>query len=543
MQNRDHVVLVGPMGSGKSTLGRALAARLARPFVDVDARIEADAGCSIAALFAAEGEAGFRAREARVLAAVLGGPAAVIATGGGAVLAEANRTAMRAAGVVVYLQVDAATQLARLQHDQARPLLQAPDRAQRLAELQAQREPLYRAVAHLLFDAGSLAPEPAVAALARQLDDCGATTGMNLPLHTLTVAAAAPYPIHIGSGLLDDGALLAQPLRGRHALLVSDANVAPLYADRVEAALRAARPALHIARHVIAAGEAEKTLANFAGAIDALATLGATRDACVYALGGGVVGDLAGFAAACWMRDIDIVQLPTTLLSMVDSSVGGKTAVDIPQGKNLVGAFHVPRAVLADTASLRTLPPRELRAGLAEVIKYGAIVDADFLNWLDAHCAALLAGDAAALAQAIARSCAHKAAITARDPLEHGERALLNFGHTFGHAIEAEQGYADGLNHGEAVAVGMLLAARLSAALGLASWADAEALRALLLRFGLPVDVPAGLAPEALLARMRLDKKVQASGLRFILWNGPGAARIVADVDEAAVLAVLRDAN
>jgi 3-dehydroquinate synthase len=223
--------------------------------------------------------------------------------------------------------------------------------------------------------------------------------------------------------------------------------------------------------------------------------------------------------------------------------VGGKTAVDIPQGKNLVGAFHVPRAVLADTASLRTLPPRELRAGLAEVIKYGAIVDADFLNWLDAHCAALLDGDAAAQAQAIARSCAHKAAITARDPLEHGERALLNFGHTFGHAIEAEQGYADGLNHGEAVAVGMLLAARLSAALGLASWADAEALRALLLRFGLPVDVPAGLAPEALLARMRLDKKVQASGLRFILWNGPGAARIVADVDEAAVLAVLRDAN
>ncbi|WP_330946770.1 3-dehydroquinate synthase [Thermomonas sp. LB-4] len=366
---------------------------------------------------------------------------------------------------------------------------------------------------------------------------------MNLPLHTLTVAAAAPYPIHIGSGLLDEGALLAQPLRGRHALLVSDANVAPLYADRVEAALRAARPALHIARHVIAAGEAEKTLANFTGLIDALAALGATRDACVYALGGGVVGDLAGFAAACWMRGIDIVQLPTTLLSMVDSSVGGKTAVDIPQGKNLVGAFHVPRAVLADTASLRTLPPRELRAGLAEVIKYGAIVDADFLNWLDAHCAALLAGDTAALAEAIARSCAHKAAITARDPLEHGERALLNFGHTFGHAIEAEQGYADGLNHGEAVAVGMLLAARLSAALGLASWADAEALRALLLRFGLPVDVPAGLAPEALLARMRLDKKVQASGLRFILWNGPGAARIVADVDEAAVLAVLRDAN
>ncbi|WP_449448479.1 3-dehydroquinate synthase [Thermomonas brevis] len=363
---------------------------------------------------------------------------------------------------------------------------------------------------------------------------------MHDTLHTVEVGGAAPYQIHIGPGLLDDGALLATTLRGRHALLVSDTHVAPLYADRVDAALRAAHPALRIARYVVAAGEAEKTLANFGGVIDALAALGATRDACVFALGGGVTGDMAGFAAACWMRGIDVVQLPTTLLAMVDSSVGGKTAVDIPQGKNLVGAFHPPRAVIADTAALRTLPPRELRAGLAEVIKYGAIVDVGFLHWLDAHCEALLAGDDGVLAQAIARSCEHKAAITERDPFERGERALLNFGHTFGHAIEAEQGYADGLNHGEAVAVGMLLAARLAATLGLASWGDAEALRALLARFGLPVDVPAGLAPEALLARMRLDKKAQASGLRFILWNGPGAAKVVADVDEGAVLAVLR---
>lgn len=362
-------------------------------------------------------------------------------------------------------------------------------------------------------------------------------------LATVEVGGAAPYRIHIGPGLLGDGALLAGTLRGRHALLVSDTHVAPLHAEQVEAALRAAHPELRLARHVVAAGEAEKTLHNFGGVIDALAALGATRDACVYALGGGVVGDMAGFAAACWMRGIDCVQLPTTLLAMVDSSVGGKTAVDIPQGKNLVGAFHPPRAVIADTATLRTLPARELRAGLAEVIKYGAIIDAPFLHWLQAHCDALLAGDDTTLTEAIARSCAHKAAITQRDPFEQGERALLNFGHTFGHAIEAEQGYADGLNHGEAVAVGMALAARLAAALGLASRADADALHALLVRFHLPVDVPPGLAPEALLARMRLDKKAQASGLRFILWNGPGAARIVAGVEEAAVLAVLRDAR
>ena len=328
-------------------------------------------------------------------------------------------------------------------------------------------------------------------------------------------------------------------LRGRHALIVSDSQVAPLYAQRVQAALAAARPDAKIALHVFEAGEASKTLANFSGVIDALAALGATRDACIYALGGGVVGDLAGFAAACWMRGIDVVQLPTTLLAMVDSSVGGKTAVDIAQGKNLVGAFHPPCAVIADTAALRTLPPRELRAGFAEVIKYGAIVDAPFLDWLDADADGLLAGDDAVLAEAIARSCAHKAAIVERDPFERGERALLNFGHTFGHAIETEQGYG-GLNHGEAVAVGMVLAARLSTLLGLADAADGERLRALLERFGLPTTLPPDLDPAALVARMRLDKKAQGSGLRFVLWDGAGKARVVADVAEARVLDVLR---
>ena len=353
------------------------------------------------------------------------------------------------------------------------------------------------------------------------------------------VGGAAPYRIDIAPGLLDDGALLASHLRGRHALIVSDSQVAPLYAQRVQAALAAARPDAKLALHVFEAGEASKTLANFSGVIDALAALGATRDACIYALGGGVVGDLAGFAAACWMRGIDVVQLPTTLLAMVDSSVGGKTAVDIAQGKNLVGAFHPPRAVVADTATLRTLPPRELRAGFAEVIKYGAIVDAPFLDWLDADADGLLAGDDAVLAEAIARSCAHKAAIVERDPFERGERALLNFGHTFGHAIETEQGYG-GLNHGEAVAVGMVLAARLSTLLGLADAADGERLRALLARFGLPTTLPPDLDPAALVARMRLDKKAQGSGLRFVLWNGAGKARVVADVAEARVLDALR---
>ena len=360
---------------------------------------------------------------------------------------------------------------------------------------------------------------------------------------TVDVGGEIPYSIAIGPGLLADGAALARHVRGRHVLLVSDSIVAPLYAGTVREALHAARPDLAIGTFILPAGEESKTLAHFGHAIEALATLGATRDACVVALGGGVVGDLAGFAAACWMRGVDCVQVPTTLLSMVDSSVGGKTAVDIPQGKNLVGAFHPPRAVFADTDALATLPPRELRAGLAEVIKYGAIRDARFFQWLEQERDALLAMDAEALALAIAASCEHKAEIVARDPLEKGERALLNFGHTFGHAIETEQGYGgvgnDNLNHGEAVAVGMVLAARLSADLGMAPATDTARLETLLAACGLPVRIPAGLAPRALLARMRLDKKNVAGRLRLVLWRGLGQAEVVPDVDETRVLAVL----
>ena len=362
---------------------------------------------------------------------------------------------------------------------------------------------------------------------------------------TVAVGGSHPYAISIADGLLDDGIALASRIRGRHALIVTDAHVAPLYARRVEIALHNVKPDLRLERIAIDAGEQAKTLDTFTRVIDALARLGATRDACVLALGGGVVGDLAGFAAACWMRGIDCVQLPTTLLAMVDSSVGGKTAVDLPQGKNLVGAFHPPRAVFADTRALASLPERELRAGLAEVVKYGAIVDAPFLDWLRDRTTALVAREPEALAEAIARSCQHKAAIVERDPYEYGDRALLNFGHTFGHAIEAEQGYSgagtDALNHGEAVAVGMVLAARLSAHLGMAPVAEVDKMRALLQGFGLPTAIPAGLDALDLLARMRLDKKTTAQGLRFVLWDGPGAARIVSDVPEDAVLETLRE--
>jgi 3-dehydroquinate synthase len=321
---------------------------------------------------------------------------------------------------------------------------------------------------------------------------------------------------------------------GRQVLVISDDNVARHYLQRVRAGL----DGLDHASFVLPPGEGEKTLARFGEAIDALASLRASRDACVIALGGGVIGDLAGFAAACWMRGIAFVQMPTTLLAMVDSSVGGKTAIDLPQGKNLVGAFHQPRAVIADTDTLATLPDRELRAGLAEVVKYGAIFDAGFLDWLDDHADTLLARDADALAEAILRSCRYKADVVARDETEQGERALLNFGHTFGHALETAGGY-ERFRHGEAVALGMVIAARLSAQLGRAPAADAQRLSDLLARFGLPVEIPAGFDPAYLLQLMRLDKKSLSGRLRLILWRHAGAAEIVSGVEDADILNAL----
>ncbi|MCI1728623.1 MAG: 3-dehydroquinate synthase [Chiayiivirga sp.] len=344
---------------------------------------------------------------------------------------------------------------------------------------------------------------------------------------------ARRYPIRIGADLLDQGDWASQ-VRGRDVLVVTDAHVAPLYLARVEAALSGKR----LRTLVLPPGEAEKTLARFGDAITALAELRANRDATVVALGGGVVGDLSGFAAACWMRGVAFIQLPTTLLAMVDSSVGGKTAVDLPQGKNLVGAFHQPTAVIADIATLATLPPRELRAGLAEVVKYGAICDPGFFVWLEQHAVALLARDEGVVVEAVERSCRHKAAIVARDEHETGERALLNFGHTFGHALETACGYG-ALLHGEAVAIGMGMAARLSSALGLAPPEDAERLARLLAHLGLPLFPNTATDPAELLELMRLDKKSVSGKLRLILWRGIGHAEVVPGVADADILRIL----
>ena len=334
------------------------------------------------------------------------------------------------------------------------------------------------------------------------------------------------YPIYIGPGLLGRPELLRPHIPGRQVLVVSNTTVAPLYLERTCAALTGLR---HEAV-ILPDGEQYKTLAVLDEVFTALLRHRFDRNCTIVALGGGVVGDMAGFAAACYQRGVHFIQIPTTLLAQVDSSVGGKTGVNHPLGKNMIGAFYQPRCVLADTDALATLPDRELSAGLAEVIKYGLIRDLPFLEWLEAHLEALLAREAGALSEAIERSCRNKAEIVVADEREAGERALLNLGHTFGHAIETGAGYGVWL-HGEAVAAGMALAADLSARLGWLSGEQVGRILALLERAHLPLAPPPDLTADDFLSLMAVDKKVQDGRLRLILLRGLGQGIIADDVD------------
>lgn len=340
------------------------------------------------------------------------------------------------------------------------------------------------------------------------------------------------YPIHIGAGVLDEAGWYAPHLSDRNAALISNTVVAPLYLGRVRRALETA--GARIGTEVIVEdGERAKDWDTLERVVDALLAARCGRDSVVVALGGGVIGDLAGFAAAVYQRGVPFIQIPTTLLAQVDASVGGKTAINHPRGKNMIGAFHQPLAVIADVAVLDTLPDRELRAGLAEVIKHGVILDANFVTWLEANVDALLARSRTALEHAVRRCCELKAAVVASDERETGRRAILNFGHTFGHAIEAGLGFGEWL-HGEAVAVGMVMAAELSVRSGLIGRAQAERVRILVENAGLPVAGPA-LAPERYLELMQVDKKAAGGRPRFVLLEAIGRARLHADPAERSV--------
>lgn len=345
------------------------------------------------------------------------------------------------------------------------------------------------------------------------------------------------YPIHIGPGLLSHAELVAARLAAARVFVITNEVVAPLYLERFAAALRSA--GIAVSELVLPDGEIHKDWTSLNAIYDALLAGGAERSTTLIALGGGVTGDLAGFAAATYQRGVPFIQVPTTLLAQVDSSVGGKTGINHPLGKNMIGAFHQPRLVLADLDTLMTLPERELRAGLAEVIKYGLIRDPEFLAWLEANLELLLARDLDALAWAVERSCLDKAEVVAADEREAGLRAILNLGHSFGHAIEAGAGYGVWL-HGEAVAAGTMMAAELSRRLGWIGAAEVSRIESLFRRAGLPVRGPA-LGVERYLELMRHDKKMEGGRLRLVLLERPGEARIHAGAPEVEIRAAISE--
>ncbi|MDO2953298.1 3-dehydroquinate synthase [Aeromonas simiae] len=346
------------------------------------------------------------------------------------------------------------------------------------------------------------------------------------------------YPISIGAGLLTQPELYRQVIKGKRVMVVTNETVAPLYLETVLAQLGDYR----VDTLILPDGEAHKSLATFERVMAALLEGNHGRDTTLIALGGGVIGDLVGFAAACYQRGVPFIQVPTTLLSQVDSSVGGKTAVNHPLGKNMIGAFYQPKAVIIDTHCLATLPEREFAAGMAEVIKYGIIWDRDFFSWLEQNMARLQSLDGAALTQAILRCCAIKAEVVAEDETESGVRALLNLGHTFGHAIEAEMGYGNWL-HGEAVAAGTMLAADTAVLCGMMTAPEREHVRRLLLAAHLPVHAPQEMGFNEFIHHMRRDKKVLEGRLRLVLPAGLGRAEVVSSVTEEQLMQVIEGAR
>jgi len=537
---RQSIVLVGMPGAGKSAIGRRLALRLGLPFCDADAEIEAAAGQTVAEIFARYGEAHFRAGERRVIARLLAGPPIVLATGGGAYADAATRSAVRASGAVsVWLRCPLHVLLRRVAGREHRPMFRDADPVEVLRRLMAARHPLY-AEADIVIACSDESAETTTTHVAE------AIAAWQPPARLPVRLGSAGYDILIGPGLLARaGGLLAPVLPSKRCAIVTDTNVAARHLPALRESLIEAGFSV-LVECTVPPGEASKSMPEATRLLEALLGAGADRRTAVLALGGGVVGDLAGFAAAVASRGVPFVQLPTTLLAQVDSSVGGKTGVNLAAGKNLAGAFHQPRLVLADTATLATLPPRELRAGYAEVAKHGLLSGEAFWDWCEAHGQMLVAGDAEALGTAVLESCRLKAAVVAADEREEsaeGGRALLNLGHTFGHALEAECGYGDTLLHGEAVAVGLGLAVALSARLGLCAQEWPGRVAAHLAACGLPSrlrDLPRAFSAEAVLARMRRDKKAREGALRFVLFRAPGDS-FTAPVEPAAVLALLRD--
>ncbi len=532
-----NIILVGMMGSGKTTAGKLLAKQLGKSFIDSDVEIQRRTGVTIRHIFDVEGEEGFRQRESHVLEELMLRKDLVLATGGGAVISSHNRALLQSGGVVVYLKSNVHDLWQRTRHDQNRPLLQTADPRAKLQELYEQRDSLYAEIADVIMPTGKQSVQVLLQRLESRL-----RTLLKMPqyketiMQTLKVGLAdRSYPIHIGCDLLERADLLLKFLPNQRATIISNTTVAPLYLERLTAALT--KHGVQVSNVVLPDGESYKNSESLNLIYSALLEARCERTTPLIALGGGVIGDMTGYAAATYLRGVPFIQIPTTLLSQVDSSVGGKTGINHPLGKNMIGAFYQPLVVLADIKTLNTLPDRELKAGLAEVIKYGLIRDLPFLAWLESNMGKLLTRDVEALQYAIARSCQNKADVVGVDERESGERALLNLGHTFGHAVENAMGYGVWL-HGEAVAAGTMMAVDLSRRMGWLTEQDVIRVRTLFERAGLPTVAPQ-LGLERYLDLMGLDKKVTNGKIRFVLLKALGDAVITNEVPQALLAQTL----
>ena len=541
------VVLVGMMGAGKSSVGKRLAQRLGLPFFDADTEIERAAGMTIPEIFAKRGEAEFRQGEHRVIARLLADGPMVLATGGGAFMNETTRQLIAEQGLSIWLKADFDVLMRRVRKRSNRPLLQNPDPEGTLKSLMDARYPVY-ALADIEIQSRDVAHEVIVEEIITALSG---QLGIGVPIVPLSHPTQAhvrvdlpgrAYDIWIGSNLLEEaGERIAALAPGSACAIVTDETVSGLHLAALDDSLKAA--GIRTAVITVPPGERSKSMAELDRVIDCILAAKMERGDLVVALGGGVVGDLAGFAASITRRGMRFVQIPTSLLAQVDSSVGGKTGVNSVHGKNLIGAFHQPGLVLADVDVLDTLSPREFAAGYAEVVKYGLISDAPFFNWLEAHHGGVFGGGVDRV-HAIEVACKAKAAIVMRDEREDGDRALLNLGHTFAHAFERIVAY-DGarLVHGEAVSIGLCCAFRFSQHLGLCSGQDATRIESHLKTVGLPThirDIPDWDADSsAILDAMAQDKKVKRGKLTFILARGIGESFIAPDVSSDDVRAYL----
>ncbi len=541
------IFLTGLAGAGKSTVGPLVARLLGWRFIDTDVLIAERTHLSVAQTFATFGEAHFRQLEAEALTTASEQEAVVIATGGGAIIAEANRSLMRQRGLTMYLDtsVDLAWQRIQACLDSSdaagvRPLLAAADGQQKLEALYRARQQWYeQAELHLTTD--GQAPDALALGVVAGAIAHGALLSPDLPPEEITLDLGR----RSSQAIVEWGGLhhLPQHLQAlgfcRRAFIITDSSVGPLYGRPLQNLLE--RSAIEAPMLAIQAGEASKSLACFQEIIDWLIENQAEQQEPIIALGGGVVGDLAGFVAACYQRGVPLIQLPTTLLAQVDAAIGGKTAINHPLGKNLIGAFYQPRLTLVDPACLLTLPERVYREGWAEIIKYGMTLDAELFCWLE-DAPPVRPQDRALLTRIITRCIRLKLGIVGQDERDQGQRAILNYGHTFGHALEAITDYTTWL-HGEAVSIGMEVAARIACTQGLLSEGAARRQQALLASYRLPTTYPA-IQVDVLLAAMHRDKKVRNGALRWILPTDIGRADIYDDVPrvcvEQAIAAVMR---